>query len=274
MYTLLLIGGILFLGACQQQLEMRLRRRVPPPSKMQIYLMLGQSNMVGQASLEPEARDPHVLMFAADGKWKTAYEPTHDSAGAVDFIYAGQTANFSCGLTFGKTLRSFVPEIKVGLVPCARNGTSIIEWMPSASPHTYYGVTIKRAKEAAAAGEIAGVIFHQGETDALPRDRRSSPEIWRQEFETIVRSLRADLGIPSLPVVFAQLGRTTRSDATDWELMKRIQASVSIPGVTMIRTEDFPLQPDGIHLSAAGQRMLGQRFASAIAGHMGWWITK
>ena len=40
----------------------------------------------------------------------------------------------------------------------------------------------------------------------------------------------------------------------------------SIPGVTMVSTDGFPLKPDTVHYDAKGQVMLGEAFAKALLG--------
>lgn len=41
---------------------------------------------------------------------------------------------------------------------------------------------------------------------------------------------------------------------------------MDLPGVSLVPTADLSLLPDGLHLDAAGQRVLGIRFAEAMIG--------
>src|SRR5262245_19685538 len=55
----------------------------PPANQMfDIYLLMGQSNMVGRdtARLAAQVENPHVLAMNADGKWFIAKNPIHDDA--------------------------------------------------------------------------------------------------------------------------------------------------------------------------------------------------
>lgn len=241
---------------------------------MKIYGMIGQSNMVGQAPMEPESTDPRVKIYGFGGEWREASEPSHDPLGATDANYVGQTAKFSSLLSFGKAIANKTGE-EIGLVPCARNGTAMVEWLPSASRATYYGVFIARMLEAAESGELAGVCFYQGETDAIPTHPKAEPEKWVERFRLLVDSLRHDLRKPFLPIIYVQLALTTRTDATDWTTVRNNQSSIAttmvnpslyltaIPGVKMVRAKTLPIF-DGIHLSAEGQRMLGIMLAEAF----------
>lgn len=234
---------------------------------MKIYGMIGQSNGVGRAPIEPEALDDRVMLYGFGGLWRTASEPSHDPIGAVDANYVGQTAGFSCLLPFGKAMLGKIDlDETIGLVPCARNGTAIVEWLPSRSRTTLYGVFMARMLEAAETGDIAGVMFYQGETDADPHHPLANPDKWAERFKLIVDNLRADLREPFLPVVYAQLALTTNTSFTNWTKIREIQSAIqgTIPGVKMARLRNCELSSDGVHLTANGYRLAAQLFAEAF----------
>jgi len=84
-----------------------------------------------------------------------------------------------------------------------------------------------------------------------------------------VAAWRRDLGHPRLPVVFCQIGALGpelrgRPRYRYWDQLKAAQAAVCLPGVAMVRTDDLPLKPDGLHLSTPGQLILGRRLAAAL----------
>ncbi len=114
-------------------------------------------------------------------------------------------------------------------------------------------------------GYIAGLLFFQGETDALGAplhpDAPLVPTTWAAEFSTLVAAFRSDLQIPKLPVVFAQLGTTTQS-APHWQTLKTQQRSVQLPNTVMITTDDLPLT-DYVHFTPASYQTIGKRFADA-----------
>jgi hypothetical protein len=149
------------------------------------------------------------------------------------------------------------------------NGSSIWMWRKDESRTALYGSCLRRANLARESGVIAGVLFFQGETDA--RDPMAMPEKhpnaagWGDEFKTMARMLRGDLGLPSLPFVFAQIGTTTDpAGFPNWEAVRTAQATVAMQGVAMITTADLPLR-DSVHFTSAAQDVIGQRFAAAVA---------
>ena len=116
-------------------------------------------------------------------------------------------------------------------------------------------------------GRISGVLFFQGETDALDPLQYPVPEpnafLWADLFTTFIFDLRTDLADPNLPVIFAQLGEITAPEAfTNWDVVKDQQLSIELPMTAMIMTDDLPLL-DGLHFSTESYRIIGERFAKA-----------
>lgn len=117
-------------------------------------------------------------------------------------------------------------------------------------------------------GEISGLLFFQGEQDAVDPIQYPQPEPhpdeWAQLFSAFITNFREDLDQPNLPVIYAQLG----SDAATagfphWEVVKEQQASITLPMTTMITTDDLPLM-DGLHFTTESYRIIGKRFAEAF----------
>jgi hypothetical protein len=158
-------------------------------------------------------------------------------------------------------------QFAIGLIPCAKNSSSIGQWQRDLSDQTLYGSCLKRARAASPMGKIAGILFFQGETDAL--DPLQYPEFkpnaadWAKLFTRFVADFRQDLADPELPVVFAQLGSNTGPEAfTNWEVVKEQQKSIQLPMTAMITTDDLLLL-DGLHFTAESYQIIGSRFAEA-----------
>jgi Carbohydrate esterase, sialic acid-specific acetylesterase len=57
-------------------------------------------------------------------------------------------------------------------------------------------------------GQAAGLLFFQGEADALTASNRALTTIdYASRFSEVIEGFRRDLLAPRLPVVFAQIGR-------------------------------------------------------------------
>ena len=286
-FTLLLI--ILWLAACSPKPDFislsvtATTQPVPIPSpftgqgippefqgKLKLFILAGQSNMSGRGKV-PEAlqkTNPRIYVFGNDYQWKLAAEPIDSPAGQVDTVSEDLDAGFSPAMSFAERLLESNPNLIIGLIPCAKNSTSISIWNRDTKVTTLYGSCLNRIQQASQMGIPAGILFYQGETDAsdpllYPTKGIISPDMWASKFSEMVQNWRTDLASPNLPVVFAQLA--THGDPKsfiNWETIKQQQASVNLPFCGMIKTDDL-IVVDGVHLSIESYQEVGKRFAAA-----------
>lgn len=89
--------------------------------KLQLYLLIGQSNMSGRGSLKgvSPTEDSRILMLDSLDQWVPAKDPLH-----FDRSYAG----VGPGLSFAQHMLDQNPDDKIGLIPCAWGGSSIDVW--------------------------------------------------------------------------------------------------------------------------------------------------
>ena len=102
----------------------------PTTADTEIYLLMGQSNMSGRGLLEelPTQRrtiDPAITVYGNDGAWRIASEPLDSATNQIDAVSADAAAGVGPGLSFAKALRQRRPDRRIGLIPCAKGGTSI-----------------------------------------------------------------------------------------------------------------------------------------------------
>jgi hypothetical protein len=92
-------------------------------SNLNVFLLIGQSNMAGRGRLDevPSLQHAEVSMFL-DGRWIPAEEPLHTDK--PDF------AGIGLGMSFAVELATRAAIAPIGLIPCAFGGTSLAEWMP------------------------------------------------------------------------------------------------------------------------------------------------
>lgn len=238
--------------------------------RQDIYLLMGQSNMSGRGVLEeapPGALDPdeRIRVYGNDGVWREAVEPLDSSNGQIDAVSADQ-AGVGPGLAFAKALVRKDGWRRVGLVPCAKGGSAIREWQPATARTTLYGSCLARAREAATAGRIAGILWYQGETDASDE---ASATAWAPHFATMIASFRLALGRPDLPLVVVGLGDPPRTGkyATRfpiWRPVQTAQAQLHLPTQAYVSAAGLPRNPDELHLTTASQIRLGAALANAI----------
>lgn len=235
--------------------------------RLALFVLAGQSNMAGWGELPAtQTLHPRAFVFGNDYVWRQASEPIDNPEGQVDPV-SRSVGLFGPGLAFATALLAERPEMGIGLIPCARGDTTISQWQRNLSDDTLYGSCLKRILAASTMGELAGVLFFQGEADAL--DPEQNPERvlsvanYGEMFAYYVDDVRSDVGQPDLPIVFAQIGTTTAVAAfPNWSLIQQQQAALNLHCARMITTKDLTLGDD-VHYSTASYQLIGARFAAA-----------
>ena len=226
-----------------------------------VWVLAGQSNMVGRAELE-NVEKPHELVhvFRPEGGWAQAKEPLHERRERNNMVIGA-----GLGLPFAKEMvrRTNVP---VGLIPTAVGGTSLWQWDPALKTkgrESLYGNML--AQFEASGGMARGMLWYQGESDT----RLGRVEQYQERFREFVAAIRADLRRPDLPIYTAQLSRyvvtpSDRNDAT-WSAMREAQrqAAKTIENVGLVSAIDLGLV-DLIHVDTEGLRTIGVRFAKRV----------
>lgn len=236
--------------------------------QMQLFILAGQSNMVGVAPIpEGERTDPRIYVFGKDYRWRIADHPIEDASNQVDMVSENRIAAFGPAMEFAFTSLKRHPEMVIGLIPCAKSSSGIIQWQRNLSDQSLYGSCLKRVRAASQMGTISGVLFFQGETDAADPIQYPEPPPhpwgWSDLFTAFVTDLRNDLNEPDLPVVFAQIGTNWSPEAyPNWDVVTQQQATVELSMSARITTDDLSLL-DGIHFTTDSYRMIGKRFADA-----------
>lgn len=231
-----------------------------------LWVLAGQSNMVGRARIEePYARDPRVRLFTLQGDWKLAAHPLHEEPLPPGVTRPGHGP----GLEFARALVA-ANNVPIGLIACAKGGTSMDQWSPDAGGtgrNALYANLLAQVK--LAGGRVTGVLWYQGENDSGPEPSA----VYQRKFLALVSRLRADLGRPDLPFLYAQLGRLANEVQkfySEWNVIREAQrtAEALIPHSRLVATVDLD-NGDYIHLGRESQDRLGRRFAQAAQGRGG-----
>ena len=250
-----------------------------------IYLCFGQSNMEGNARIEPhdkEEIDSRFRMMAAvdcpdlqreKGHWYTAVPPL---------------ARCNTGLTpadyFGRTLTANLPEnIRVGVIMVAVGGCKIElfdkkasqsyikdapDWMRNAI-EAYggnpYARLIELAKLAQKDGVIKGILLHQGESN-------NGEEAWPKKVKAVYDNMLKDLKLKpnSIPLLAGEVVHADQGGVCAAHNAIIGQLPAVIPAAHVISSQGCPVAFDNLHFSAAGYRKLGERYAQTMLGLLGY----
>ena len=240
-------------------------RFVPP--KMKVFLLGGQSNMVGCSPLKgvPDSlnHDYENVMIYASGE----IAPCHLESWGNLKSGMGTNANyFGPELTFGPAMAGYFPQENIVLIKCAWGGTNLwSQWRPPGSGGKVgdlYTSFVKRIRKgldslpAEAKPEIAGMIWMQGESDAF------APHSDEYEFNlsNLIKDIRSEFNLPGMPFVIGQINNAPAWPDSAKVKKAQLNVSLKVPNTGLVTTTDY-LLCDPYHYDAAGQLSLGKRFA-------------
>lgn len=228
--------------------------------ELDLYLLIGQSNMAGRGEVESQDRKKHSRVWTLDkeNKWVPAQSPIH---------FDKKIAGVGPGRSFGIAMAEHSRPAEIGLIPCAVGGTSIRIWQPSGfdkktEVHPYDDM-LARLKLAMQNGKVKGVLWHQGEADGKMGERGK----YEPALIELIKRVRAECGDPELPFVVGQLGQF---DGRPWsEGRKKVDAAQQavaekLSNVGFVSSEGLKDKGDQTHFSAEASRELGKRFAAKV----------
>jgi hypothetical protein len=228
------------------------------PRNLELFLLIGQSNMAGRGAIEAGDRDvlPGIWAQAKDLSWKPAVDPLHYDKPEI--------AAAGLGRSFAKALTAARPSSSIGLIPAAFGGSALDEWKPGS---LHYTEAIRRTRAALRDGHLRGILWHQGEADAKDENLARS---YLQRFEAFIRQLRADLGAPDVPVIVGELGRFYRNRPNGGaKFAEVVNAQLkhipdSVPHSAFVSSEGLIDKGDATHFDTRSLHEFGDRYAAAF----------
>jgi hypothetical protein len=226
----------------------------------QIYLLMGQSNMVGRGELTRWPPHPRVLSFNKSGNWIPAVDPLHEKS---------LRDRVGPGVSFGRGMLHVVDrEVTLGLVPCAVGGSPLSRWEKGGD---LYEATVRRAREAAKHGVLRGILWMQGEKDAKELALAKS---YAKRLDAMILDLRREFGMPELPFVAALpcAELAERDDRPGAELVSESlrELPLRVQHTATVDSDGLKSTGDQTHFSTPSQRELGRRYAEAMATLLGY----
>ena len=243
------------------------------PIPIDIYALMGQSNMVGCDST-PLYRDINndILYLTTSNEIKIVENDLWSPY--IESLYPGiqVSQNYTLGIGFADTIYD---ENKILLIPCARGASSIYEqiypnqtgWGGVIYEDSLLDECINRIDIALGIKgpffdpKLKGVLYYQGESDS------NRYEEWENGMLILIDTLEAKY--ENFKFVFAQLCRVEIDNIeknneinTIFDEFKINQTKFSKTyGYDMVITEDLKLSHDGIHLTSESLKIIGERFA-------------
>lgn len=230
------------------------------PGKMDLYLLIGQSNMAGRGvvTASDQLVTPGVWVINAANEWIPAVDPLHyDKPTAV---------GVGPGLEFARQVHKRNPKRDIGIIPCAIGGSRITDWDPGVK-HDQTGIypydaMLARVKEAMKHGRLKAILWHQGEGD-------SSPErvaLYEQRLEAFFKRLRKDIGAKKVPIILGTLGDFYEKKNPSAVQINKIILNFPAkhPHFSVATSVGLNHKGDTTHFDAESAREFGRRYAEAL----------
>ena len=218
---------------------------------MYSFLLVGQSNMAGRGfPTEVEKIPSDNIYVLRNGRWWKMYVPVNP-----DRVTAGINLSESFAYEFLKDH----PGDQVGIIPCADGGTKLSQWMPG---EVLYDHAVMMTSLAQRSSTLAGILWHQGESDCGPENRKT----YAQRCTYVLQSLRKDVGAPHVPVITGGLGdylpAWEKGDLSGYTEINAALESMAktLPGFGFAPATGLGANPDNLHFSARALREFGLRY--------------
>ncbi|WEF26354.1 sialate O-acetylesterase [Klebsiella aerogenes] len=237
------LASALFISVCE---------KTEAANAMPVYLLLGQSNMVGMrsvaADLPSNMQKPNKnALIYKDGKWIPVSPSSFEIKG------------------FGPEV-SFAHELakkgKVGIIKVSAGDTKLaLEW--NSAPKGYlYEKTISEIKSAEKTKNIAikGVMWMQGESDGITKEHA---EAYKHNLEVFIKNIKKETGNNNL--TFSVCRVTSPAPYFKYTpIVRKAQESIKMKGYKWFSCDDLTKGPDNLHYDTKGIVKLGELFSNSI----------
>ncbi len=252
----------------------------------EVFVVAGQSNSANHGEEKLSPASDQVVAFSGT-VWQLARDPQPGASGGDGSFLP----------PFGDALAARF-QVPIGLISVGVGATSVREWLPRGTrfrqPPTLTGnVTQLPSGEWESKGMLfanltarlrqlgpngfRAVLWHQGESDAnQPDPARTLPgELYRKFLAQLVAESNREAGW-EVPWFVAQASYHTPNDPGSPDL-RAAQAALWRDGVALPGPDTDALIGDlrdgggkGVHFSAKGQRVHGERWAEQVTPWLGW----
>jgi len=265
-----LVLATVLLRPCCAVLGDELVRGASSTAKVTVYLLAGQSNMVGSgtpikdlpAALRAPQSDVRFYYAGCPGKLKK---------NAWVSLQPGGSFDFGPEITFGRGIADSLPQERIALIKYATGNTNLAEnWNPDTGP-MYQGfkstveAALKSLVDREAKYQIAGMVWMQGESDAYIEKMAMQYETHLTNF---IARVRHDFNTPQLPLVIGRIfpGSGTSSNIPFAKTVRAAQVAVAERDsrIVWVDLDGLPQQDAGAEFNGPGTIEMGRRFAAAM----------
>ncbi len=221
------------------------------PENLDIYLVIGQSNMAGRATIREEEKKSIARAYLFTGNdttpWVAATNPLNRYSTTRKVI---RMQRLSPAFSFAQSMTAKNPDKEIGLVMNAKGGTKIVQWLPGTE---LYEEAIKQTFKALKYGKLKGVIWHQGEGDWY----QVRVDLYLGRLEILVNAIREEFESPSIPFVAGQLYENENRHAFNGMILQ-LPDFIRYTGVAISEGTNTI---DDTHFDSGSAIIMGNRYA-------------
>ena len=218
---------------------------------LDIYLLIGQSNMAGRAQIEDEHAGTieGCFLLGSQGEWEPASNPLNRHSTIRKGI---DLQRLNPGYGFARAMRKGNSEVSLGLVVNAKGGSKIEEWEKGTH---FYDEALRRVREARKTGFLKGILWHQGEGNS------QEPGSYLEKLKVLIADLRKDLDQENLPFVAGQLFYHPKTKPITKAINKEIARLLEVvPNTGYVSSEGLTTF-DNTHFDVPSTLVFGERYA-------------
>jgi len=235
-----------------------------------IYLLIGQSNMQGVAPIEDLDKVvlEKVFLFNDKESWEQAVNLIENGINRYSTVKRNPRTLLGPGYTFGRKLAEHTGAT-IGIVSNARGATRIEWWQKGyegENDYDLYEEAVKRAKRALqkspSGSKIKGILWHQGEGN----NGGGRHVNYKKDLQALITNLRSDLGDSDIAFIVGEVGKWNERGLNVNPILSSVKTFisnadwVSSDGLTTIN-----LATNDPHFDNLSQRVLGGRYADKAA---------
>jgi hypothetical protein len=218
---------------------------------LDIYLVIGQSNMAGRATMRTidtlPIENTHLFTGNELSPWVAATNPLNRYSSVRKNM---KLQRLGPSYAFARSMASENMDQDIGLVVNAKGGTKIVQWLPGTE---LFEEAMKQTHKALKYGKLKGVIWHQGGGDCHP----IRVDLYLGRLEILVNAIREEFDDPLIPFVAGQLYENEKRLAFN-PMILQLPDFIRNTGVAI---SDGRSVGDGMHFDSKSAIILGDRYS-------------
>lgn len=236
---------------------------------MDVYLLIGQSNMQGVAPIEPldTISLRNVFLFTDKNEWEFAKNYPDNGMNRYSTVKKKPITLFGPAYTFGREIAQYSNRT-IGIVSNARGATRIDWWQKGYTgdnDYDLYEEAVKRTKialESTPGATLKGILWHQGEAN----NGGGRHVNYMSKLQSLVTDLRKDFGDMNIPFIAAEVGTWNNRGENINPIIRSIKDHVSkTDWVSSTGLTSIDVDNNDPHFDNLSQRVLGSRYAVKAA---------